>query len=227
MSIHLRGIQNELENKLELLDSLKSKSWAENYDFESKEENIFNNIEMDENSWINEIEMLKSDINDLFDSFEKEINYVKCDSFILTDRYETLIQALKHDYANICRYIDSRKKRLCLFKKKSEFKFHNLGNGKEEFSERSQLFTEKRSLQDSISQLNSIVEQARSSTQSLISQNQTIRMVLERTRLMRKKSINKILNLISSIANLQVKQNLILIFTIIFLVSIILYVKNA
>ncbi|KAK6591084.1 hypothetical protein RS030_111745 [Cryptosporidium xiaoi] len=229
MSVHLRGIQVELENKLGLLDSLKSKSWSEEHDCEAGDEITFNNRGMDKTSWISEIELLKSDINDLFNSFEKEMSYIKCESFISSDRYENLIQALKNDYINICRYIDSRRKKLNLFMKNTESKFQSLNfekTGGDSF-ERAQLFGEKKSLQDSISQLSSIVEQARSSTQSLIAQNQTIKNISEKTRSLRKKSINRISNVINLIKNLQTRQNFILAFVFIFLVSVTLYIKLA
>ncbi|KAH8740999.1 hypothetical protein FG386_002545 [Cryptosporidium ryanae] len=226
MSVHLRGIQIELENKLGLLDSLKSKGLNEDHDYEAGEDTTFNNGTMDKDFWTSEVELLKSDINDLFDSFEKEMDYIKCDSFISSDRYETLIQALKHDYMNICRYIDSRRKKLNLFTRNTKSKFQSLNIEETEDSfERSKLFAEKKSLQDSILQLSSIVEQAQLSTKSLIAQNQTIKNVLERTRSLRKKSINRILSVINSITSLQTRQNFTLVFVFILLILLTLYIK--
>ncbi|OII71769.1 uncharacterized protein cubi_00576 [Cryptosporidium ubiquitum] len=233
MSISLRGIQNALENKLGELDKLKSHDC--NFEFDiilDKEEkgaikegvNITN-----EPKWDIEVQNLKNDIRCLFDSFEKEIDLLDNDG-VNTDRYNALLQNLKHDYINICKYIDSRKKKFKLFGKSNTSpgkKYQKLYIDKNSESlDRFQLYREKNALKDSVSNINSIIDQALNTTQSLSTQKQTLKLIFEKTRTMKKKSINNIQSVINSIINLQRRQNLVVVIVLILFIIIIIYFKK-
>lgn len=231
MSINIRGIQNELETKLGLLDFLKGQEWNEELelDIEGKNFVVKGTQEISESNWNKEVEFLKLEINDLFDLFEKEVDLLSCDNFNYVDRYTTLMQTLKRDYNNICRYIDSRKKRFKLFNKtnkavENQYQTINIDVDKDTF-ERSQLFRERGALQESLSYLNSIFEQAGRTTASLKEQRYAIKSILDKTRSLRKKSINNIQTTINLISNLKIRQNFVVLFVFCCLVLIILYIK--
>ncbi|KAH8581817.1 uncharacterized protein ELE39_001947 [Cryptosporidium sp. chipmunk genotype I] len=233
MSISLRGIQSALENKLGELDTLKSYDWSLEFDLfvdeeekgaVKKGENIMNKPK-----WDVEVQSLKNDICCLFDSFEREVDLLNNDG-INTDRYSALLHSLKHEYINICSYIDSRKKRVSLFSKSNALsgdKYQKLYIDKNtESFERSQLYKEKNIIKDSVSSINSIIDQALNTTQSLGGQNQTLKLIFDKTRAMRKKSISNIQSVVNSIVNLQIRQNFIVSVLFILFVICIIYFKK-
>lgn len=233
MSISLRGIQNALENKLGELDTLKSHDLNFEFDVivdEEENDTIKEGVNgMSESKWDVEVQSLKSDIYSLFDSFEKEIDLLNNDG-INVDRYNALLQNLKHDYVNICKYIDSRKKRFKLFAKSNATprnKYQKLYiDRNSEFFDRSQLYKEKNILKDSVSSINSIIDQALNTNHSLSSQKQTLKLIFEKTGTMKKKSINNIQRVVNSIINLQKRQNLVIAIVLMIFIIIIIYFKK-
>ncbi|TRY52990.1 Golgi SNAP receptor complex subunit 1 [Cryptosporidium tyzzeri] len=233
MSICLRGIQNALETKLGELDTLKSHDWNLEIDAfldeEEKGTEKEGGIIMSEHKWEIEVQSLKNDICCLFDSFEKEVDILNNDG-MNTDRYSSLLQNLKHDYNNICKYIDSRKKRVNLFSKSntpSGNKYQKLYIDKStESFERSQFYREKNIIKDSVLNLNSMIDQAMNTTQSLSGQNHTLKLILDKTRTMRKKSISNIQSVVNSIINLKKRQNFAVSVLFILFVVIIIYIKK-
>lgn len=232
MSISLRGIQNALESKLEELDTLKSSGWDQEFDTivgeEEKAEMKGGIHTMSMQRWDIEVQNLKNDICYLFDSFEREIDSLKNDG-LNTERYGALFQNLKRDYINICNYIDSRKKRFKLFSNSNVYsggKYQKLyvDNDPSSF-ERSQLYKEKSTLKESISSISSIIDQALNTSHSLNNQKQILKLVSDRIRTMRKKSINNIQSTVNSIINLKMKQNCIIAITIISFIIIIYLIK--
>lgn len=232
MSISLRSIQNALESKLEELDTLKSSGWEQEFDIivgeEEKAEMKGGMNTMSMPRWDIEVQNLKNDICCLFDSFEREIDSLNHDGHN-TERYSALFQNLKRDYINICNYIDSRKKRFKLFSSSNVYsggKYQKLHFDKDPDSfERSQLYREKNTLKESISSISSIIDQALNTSQSLNNQKQILKLIFDRTRTMRKKSINNIQSTVNSIINLKMRQNFVVAITMISLIIIIYLIK--
>ncbi|KAJ1605007.1 transmembrane domain-containing protein [Cryptosporidium canis] len=230
MSINLRGIQVALENKLEELDKLKSSGWDHEFDVLGEEEaemkGEFNTMSLQ--CWDNEVQGLRDDICCLFDSFKNEIDSLS-HSGINTERYNCLFQNLKRDYTNICNYIESRRRRFNLFSKSnisSGSKYQKLYVDKDSTSlERSQLYREKNSLIESISNISSVIDQAINTSQSLNNQKRILKHVLDKTRTMRKKSISEIQSIAISIINLKMKQNVVIAIALISLIAIVYFIR--
>ncbi|KAF7457910.1 Golgi SNAP receptor complex subunit 1 [Cryptosporidium felis] len=232
MLINLRGIQNTLENKIAVLDSLKSHGWEDEFEIRigKEEEGIISKDipNMDEKNLEEEISKLKCEINDLFDSFEQEIILLD-NNDIITERYGIIIQNLKHDYLGICKSIDSRKRKFSLFRKQSisrENKYQKLSVDNNQLQERADLYKEKNALKDSISSVNSMIEQALRTTQSLNNQKQILKFLLDKTHTMKNKSIRNIQNIFSSISNLKMKQDFVILIVFVCLILIIVLIKN-
>ncbi|KAL7067751.1 hypothetical protein ACR3K2_16600 [Cryptosporidium serpentis] len=213
MNINLRTLQSTLERKLGLLDTLKNRDCG-----------LFDKGTSNE-AWHQEVELLQNEIDELFQSFDEQMNDFNCKDIMVIDRYEALLQSLKRDYTNICQFIDSRKKRSSLFGKSivdyQNIQMEHIDNSKI----RSQLFREKGALEVSIDCINNIMDQAVRTTTSLKNQHNILRNINDKARNLKKKSLYNVGLLINSILSLQFRQEILLTFVFCCLVIFIVYWK--